>query len=209
MTRQETAANEGPVTDRGIKNSDNREGKMNNGSQTGEDIDRSGSVDKIREIIFGSQMRDYEKTFARLEARLIKESSDLREDINRHLAALEATMKAELASLTEAGRKEQADRIAACKEPSDTAGAFKGQTEANAAQAAEHNAKVQREIRQLILDEAKRLAQETEQKNAALTAELRKEAAEIRGMLTNRNSLATLFTEVASRLKQDGGSSGK
>ena len=39
-----------------------------------------GSVDKIRDIIFGNQMRDYDTRFSRLEERLIGEVKDLREE---------------------------------------------------------------------------------------------------------------------------------
>ena len=45
-----------------------------------ENADRPGNVDKIRDILFGSQMRDYDKKFARIEERLLKETADLREE---------------------------------------------------------------------------------------------------------------------------------
>src|SRR5262245_36278718 len=35
------------------------------------------SLDKVRDILFGVQMRDYERRFARLEERLLKDTSDL------------------------------------------------------------------------------------------------------------------------------------
>ena len=45
----------------------------------------AGNVDKIRDILFGSQMRDYETRFARLEETLAKEISDMLEKIEvRH-----------------------------------------------------------------------------------------------------------------------------
>ena len=40
----------------------------------------SGNVEKIRDILFGAQMRDYEKRFIRLEERMFKEMKDLRDD---------------------------------------------------------------------------------------------------------------------------------
>ena len=40
----------------------------------------AGNVDKIREILFGGQMRAYDRRFTRLEERLAKESADLREE---------------------------------------------------------------------------------------------------------------------------------
>src|ERR671917_1688161 len=39
------------------------------------------NIDQLREIIFGGQMREYEKRFARMEERVAKELTDVREEI--------------------------------------------------------------------------------------------------------------------------------
>ena len=39
------------------------------------------SIDKVRDILFGVQMRDYDKRFARLEERMLKDTSDLKDDV--------------------------------------------------------------------------------------------------------------------------------
>jgi hypothetical protein len=49
----------------------------------------AGNVDKIRDILFGSQMRDYESRFARLEETLIKETLEIRETSRRRFDQLE------------------------------------------------------------------------------------------------------------------------
>src|SRR6185295_6529950 len=67
----------------------------------GGDLAGGGNVDKIRDILFGTQMRDYEKRFVRLEERLLKESADLREDVKRRFDSLEIYVKKELESLTD------------------------------------------------------------------------------------------------------------
>src|SRR5580693_3048244 len=59
----------------------------------------AGNIDKIRDILFGSNMRDYEQRFARLEEALKKESADLRDTTRRHLESLEAFVHKELAAL--------------------------------------------------------------------------------------------------------------
>src|SRR6187551_111575 len=35
-----------------------------------------GNLDKVRDLLFGGQMRDYDRKFARLEERLVKETAD-------------------------------------------------------------------------------------------------------------------------------------
>src|SRR6188508_56549 len=48
-------------------------------------IDESGKVDRIRDILFGSQMRDYDSRFQRLEERLTRDAADTRADIQKRL----------------------------------------------------------------------------------------------------------------------------
>ncbi|HID35882.1 MAG TPA: hypothetical protein EYP39_00670, partial [Ghiorsea sp.] len=52
-----------------------------------------GNVDQIRDIIFGSQMRDYEQRFVRLEERVLNEADALRSETNNRLDALETYIK--------------------------------------------------------------------------------------------------------------------
>ena len=47
-----------------------------------------GNLDKVRNILFGAQSRDYERRFARLEERLAKETADLRDDMRRRFDSL-------------------------------------------------------------------------------------------------------------------------
>ena len=70
-----------------------------------------GNLDKVRDLLFGGQMRDYDRKFARLEERLVKETADLREEVKRRLSALETYMKAELESQSDRIRAEQEGRI--------------------------------------------------------------------------------------------------
>ena len=55
----------------------------------------AGNVDKIRDILFGSQMRDYEARFARLEETLVKETMEIRETNRRRFDQLETYIKRE------------------------------------------------------------------------------------------------------------------
>lgn len=50
-------------------------------------------VDKIRELIFGQQMTDYEARFKQLEARLLAEAAALRQAVETGLAELRAAMQ--------------------------------------------------------------------------------------------------------------------
>lgn len=162
-----------------------------------------GNIDKIRDILFGVQMRDYEKRFARLEERLIKEAADLRDETRKRFDALELYIKQEFESLTERLTVEQNARGEAVETLSqgikDTARTFEKRT----AQMDEQSSKSQRELRQQILDQSKSLNDEIRQKYEELTAALQREAADLRTDKTDRSALAALFTEVAMRLNND------
>ena len=169
----------------------------------GESADRAGNVDKIRDIIFGSQMRDYDKKFTRLEERLLKESGDLREELKRRFASLESFMKSEVEVLNDAQKSEKAARDEALKAVGEKLGETAKTWERKAAQSEEQSGKAQRDLRQLILDETKRLAEEIAQKHSNVSAELGRESQELRGMMTDKHALSDLFAELSLRLKNE------
>src|SRR5712692_10300209 len=74
------------------------------------------NVDKIRDILFGSQMRDYEKRFARMEDRLAKDAAALREDLKKRFDALESFAKQEIESVGQRLKGEKSERLEALKE---------------------------------------------------------------------------------------------
>src|SRR5271166_1295950 len=77
------------------------------------DADHNGGVenlDKVRDILFGSQMRDNERRFARLEERVLKESTEVREEGRKRLESLEAFVRKEVQSLVERVKNEQTQR---------------------------------------------------------------------------------------------------
>jgi hypothetical protein len=80
------------------------------------DAPAGGNLDKVRDLLFGGQMRDYDRKFARLEDRLIKETADLRDEVRKRLSALEAYMKTEVESLSDRLRAEQDGRSSSDKE---------------------------------------------------------------------------------------------
>src|SRR5579863_8969892 len=70
----------------------------------------AGNVDKIRDILFGSQMRDYETRFARLEEALVKETAEIRESHRRRLDQLEQHIKHEFEALEARIKSERDER---------------------------------------------------------------------------------------------------
>src|SRR3984885_3501280 len=71
----------------------------------------AGNVDKIRDILFGSQMRDYEARFARLEEALVKETVEIRETSRRRFDQIEAYIKKEFEAVQARFKSERDERL--------------------------------------------------------------------------------------------------
>ena len=162
-----------------------------------------GNIDKIREILFGGHMRDYDRRFSRVEEQLVKESLELREDTRKRFEALEAFVKAELAALTDRLQAEQRTRDDA------VSGLWRGVHEssqtlsAKLGEAQEQTARAHSELRQQILSQSKDLNDEMRRKQDEVTALIQREVADLNHGKTDRSSLATLLTEMAMRLNND------
>jgi hypothetical protein len=163
----------------------------------------AGNLEKVRDILFGNQMREVDRRFARLEERIIKETRDLKDDIKRRLDALEAYTIKETETLAGHIRQEQGDRVDAnarlARDLADTAEAF----ERRSASLDEQRAKSQREIRQHILEQMQRLSEETRERIDEVLAALARETHELRHDKTDRMALASLLKEMAMRLTDE------
>src|SRR6266852_7408549 len=80
------------------------------------ELREGANVDKIRDILFGSNMREYEKRFARLEERLKKSSEALREDLKKRFDSLETYVREEMESLGQRLKTEKSERAESLKE---------------------------------------------------------------------------------------------
>ncbi len=162
-----------------------------------------GNIDKIREILFGGQMRDYTKRFSRLEERLLKETADLRDDTKRRFDALEMFVKQELETLGYRLKVEQGERDESVQALSRDLKDSSKALERKLVQMDEQTSRGQSDLRQQILNQSKSLSDEIRQKYEELSAALEREAMELRTDKTDRSALAALFTEVAMRLNNE------
>src|SRR6516165_3498440 len=80
------------------------------------ELREGANVDKIRDILFGANMREYEKRFARLEERLTKSSDALREDLKKRFDSLETFVREEMESLNQRLKTEKTERTESLKE---------------------------------------------------------------------------------------------
>jgi hypothetical protein len=163
----------------------------------------SGNLDKIRDILFGAQARDYERKFATLEEQLLKESADLRNDLKRRFDSLELYIKKEVEAITERVNTEQTGRVDALK---DLSGELKDLAKGigkKTSQLEEQASKAQRDILQQILDQSKNLSEEIHAHHKELSAAQNQAVQQLRTEKTDRAALAALFMEASMRLNNE------
>jgi len=152
----------------------------------------AGNVEKIRDILFGPQMRDYEHRFARLEETLMKESADLRESTRKRFDALETYIRKEFEALESRLKSERDERGNLGDVLVKRIGELHDQTSA-----------AQRDLRGAILEQSKDLREEMERRHLEISATLERRFQELRKDKTDRAALAALFNEVALRLSDE------
>ncbi len=163
-------------------------------------ITESNSLDKVRDILVGSKMRDLDKRFSRLEERLIKECADLREETRKRLNSLENYIKEEADSLSERARNEQIRRDEAVKAISEEQRKFAESLETKMAEMDEEANKIQRELRQQLFSQSQSLQDDIRQKYEEILGLLQRDTYELKSEKTDRSQLAALFSELALRL---------
>ena len=171
--------------------------------QDGPPIDESQNVDRIRDILFGPQMRDYDSRFQRLEERLALEANNLRWDIQKRLEAMETFMRGETESLGNRLTSEQSERSQVLekigRDLAETARHFNERIGNLDGQMA----KEIRDLRQQMLDHSKALSGEIKDKHDQLRAGLEHETSQLRNSMTAKEQLAEMLSEISLRLKNE------
>ncbi|NWF58376.1 MAG: hypothetical protein HXY43_03425 [Fischerella sp.] len=158
------------------------------------------SLEKVRDILFGGQMRELEKKFTRIEERLVKECTNLRDETKKRLDYLENYIKNEVEALTEQIKSEQSKRDEAVKALSEDQKNINISLEKKLTQIDEQTSIKGRELREQILNQSQSLQDDIRQKYEEILALLQREAQELRTEKTDRSTLAAMFTELAIRL---------
>ncbi|HSM16304.1 MAG TPA: OmpH family outer membrane protein [Gemmatimonadales bacterium] len=162
-----------------------------------------GNIDKIRDIIFGSQMQEYDRRFRALEDRLLKASADLRTDLDKRVSTLESYFRKELESLGASLKTEQQARASSLEEAVAKLAELRKHAMQQLTTVANEAVERDRDLRGQLEERAQSLSREIQDKVTALTVELKREADELRQGKTDRTGLAALLSEMALRLAEE------
>jgi len=160
-------------------------------------------VDKIRELLFGNQMQDYDRRFAVLEERFQQRLRDVEGESSRTLGSLESSIKKQLESIAGQVRQEQELRAEAVNELGQGLRELIQGFEKRLGQVTDRLASVEREFTERIGHESQALRDEVRRRNEDTRVTLERMFNELSNVKTDRNLLAGLFVEIARCLNQD------
>jgi hypothetical protein len=160
----------------------------------------AGNVDKIRDILFGSQMRDYEARFARLEEALVKETVEIRESSRRRFDQIEAYIKKEFEAVQARFKTERDERLDTASLHSRELKELGESLSRRLRDLDDRSSSVERDLRSQLMQQARDLTDEMVRSHDEIATLLDKRVRELTDSKTDRAALATLFTEVALRL---------
>ena len=157
------------------------------------DGDADRNVDQIRDILFGGQMRDYERRFQEFGQRLEAEMTRLRESQDKRLAQMDKRIDTELEKLSRQIRQELTDRT---------------QQAARTARGEINNALegLRGELGSLderLRDALAELGSALDARASEAASSLSRTNAELRSEKVGREDLAAMLTELGLRLKGD------
>lgn len=169
----------------------------------------AASLDKVRDILFGAQVRDADKRFGKLEERIATETAELKDDVRRRLGVLEQFVKREIESLAERLKDEHDARTDADKDLSRELHEAAKASEKKFGQVDDQIGRTQRDLRQQLLDAQQKLTDELQRMSDDGQTRLTRSSAELRRDKLDRTALAAMLTEVAMRLTGDGTTDGE
>jgi hypothetical protein len=160
-------------------------------------------VDKIRELLFGNQMQDYDRRFAVMEERFLQKVRDLEAESARAIQSMESSVKKQLESIASQVRQEQDLRAEADKELGRGLREQIQGLEKHLGKVADQLASQDRDFTERLNRESQTLHEEIRRRNEDTRAAIERMLEELMHVKTDRSLLAGLFVEIARCLNQD------
>jgi hypothetical protein len=158
------------------------------------------SLDKVRDILFGGQMRAVESRLQGLEERIMREQSAMRTDFAKQLADVDASAKRDAQTLGERLVAERTKRTEELKALSAEIKEILRSLEKRHVKLEELTGLADAEIRDQILQQSRAITAELERLSQRVTTDLNREVASLRNDKTDVSAIVSVFNDMATRL---------
>ena len=161
------------------------------------------SLDKVRDILFGGQMRAVESRLQGLEERIMREQASMRSDFTKQLADADAAAKREAQALGERIVAERTKRTEELKSLSAEIKEVLRSLEKRHVKLEELTGLADAEIRDQILQQSRAISAEIERLSQRVSADLNREVTSLRNDKTDVSAIVSVFSDMATRLSGD------
>lgn len=175
-------------------------GKSTTPTQTNVEMPDSGSVDKIRDILFGNQMRDFQRRFSQMEDHFAKATQDLRDETYKRLETLEKFFQKEQDTLKDRIKSEANQRENDDKKLQDDLKNTASSLKKDLSSAEEKFLELTSELRQQLLDQSKTLSKDIQHKHEQTSKMVHSTANGLDDAKLDRSTLSEYLIEMAMRI---------
>ena len=158
------------------------------------------SIDKVRDILFGGQMRAVESRLQGLEERIMREQATMRADFAKQLADIDANAKREANALGERLGAERTKRADDLKTLSSELKEVLRSLEKRHVKLEELTGVADAEIRDSMLQQSRALTADIERLSQRITNDLNREVTALRTDKADVSAIVSVFSDMATRL---------
>ncbi|SFS17867.1 hypothetical protein SAMN05421771_3279 [Granulicella pectinivorans] len=165
--------------------------------------DPKASIEKVRDILFGSQTKSNEARFARLEDGLAREVFEMKDLLRRRVESLEAFFHSETQALAERIRDEREERMSAF-EAHDLE--MKGALTSLARRLGDLNLAMNEgdsAVRRDLMNESRKLLDEIGLRHESVRGLMETRVSELHARKADRAVISDLMRELATQLEKD------
>jgi len=163
------------------------------------------SLDQVRDILFGGQMRMVDARLRSLEERIVLEQTTLRNDLSRKITELEEASKKEFAAHADRLSTERTKRADDLKALSAELKESLKNLERRHVKFEEATSLADSEVRDQLMKHSAAFSAELARTSDRLTTELDRAASSLRADKVDTTTLAATLTEMATKLTGGGG----
>jgi len=160
-----------------------------------------GSLEKVRDILFGAQSREFDQRVHALENRLLQESINLREELTRSLESLKVHFTQEVSQLQHLIQQEEKGRTTSLADVGQVIQALGGNIEDQLSQLRQQATQQSDLLEQQIIQQKADLTENHDQHMAELQQQFHEGLQLLKKEKTDRAALAEMLMDLALRLK--------
>lgn len=168
------------------------------------DLASARSMEKVRDILFGTQMRDQERKLNQLDARLRRDTDALRDEVRKRLDVLEDYIREELETLSTRIKREEGSRTSADDNLAQQLDGAVKKLERRLSQLSDQSSEEQRGLRQQLLDQSRSLNDDLQRRFDEAISHIDQSIGKQRLQQVDRSTLSTMLMETAMRISEGG-----